>query len=58
MAIANVADYRYFEWTETPAGGSTTRKLRVKRNGGSGNVSRFADTDRPSTYEIRDVGAA
>lgn len=61
MSSANIADHRYIEWTESPASGSTTRKIRVKREVGSvgaGNVQRFADSTRPSTYEIRDVGAA
>lgn len=57
-AAANIADHRYIEWTETPTSGSTTRKIRLLRTSGAGNVSRFADSDRASTYEIRDVGSA
>jgi hypothetical protein len=59
--VANIASYSALRWSETPSGGSTTRKIRLQRpasGGGSGNVSRFADSDRPSQYEIHDVGPA
>lgn len=55
---ANSGTYGEFSHDESPAGGSTTRKIRITKVAGTGLVSMVADATNFAQLSVEDIGSA